>query len=96
MPFVILSYVLQIEILMSELNDIWREVHRGPPDPFLVGTKMLYVLIQCLIYTLGLMVVLVPVELLVHSITLAIDTVCAVLLCIIRHLNKTKSYKGIN
>ncbi|XP_074605915.1 coiled-coil domain-containing protein 87-like [Acropora palmata] len=28
-----------IEILMSELNDIWREVHRGPPDPFLTSQQ---------------------------------------------------------
>lgn len=29
-------FLLQIGILMSELNNIWRDVHRGPPDPFLV------------------------------------------------------------
>lgn len=38
--FVVLScmffFLLQIGILMSELNNIWRDVHRGPPDPFLV------------------------------------------------------------
>jgi len=24
---------------MSELNNVWRDVQRGPPDPFLVGDE---------------------------------------------------------
>lgn len=28
-----------IEILMSELNNVWRDVQRGPPDPFLTGQQ---------------------------------------------------------
>ena len=29
-------FPFQIAVLMNELNNIWRDVQRGPPDPFLV------------------------------------------------------------
>lgn len=33
-------FSLQIGILMSELNNVWRDVQRGPPDPFLVSDEL--------------------------------------------------------
>lgn len=36
LPVLLIFFSLQIGVLMSELNNIWRDVQRGPPDPFLV------------------------------------------------------------
>lgn len=36
----LLKFFLKIEILMSELNNVWRDVQRGPPDPFLVRDNL--------------------------------------------------------